>query len=106
MLLVLWTRLVATEKLALDAPAGTVILAGTVATLGLLLESVRDAPPSGAAPVSVTTPVDVAPPFTDVGSSDSEPRRSPVPGVTVSVAVFVTSPAHAVITTVVLAVTG
>jgi hypothetical protein len=98
--------LVAREKLTLDVPACTVTLAGTVAKLVLLLESVTDAPPSGATPFSVTTPVDAAPPFTNVGFSDSEPRRPPVAGVTVSVAVFVTSPAYAVIVTLVLAVTG
>jgi hypothetical protein len=104
--LVLCTGLVATEKLTLDVPACTVTLAGTVAKLVLLLESVTDAPPSGATPSSVTTPVDAAPPVTDVGFSESEPRRPPVAGVTVSVAVFVTSPAYAVIVTFVLAVTG
>ena len=41
-------------KVALDEPAGTVTLAGTVAADALLDESVTAAPPGGAAPFNVT----------------------------------------------------
>jgi hypothetical protein len=50
------TDLVVTAKLALVAPAATVTLAGTVAACVLLLDSVIDTPPDGAAPVKVTLP--------------------------------------------------
>jgi hypothetical protein len=56
-----------TVNVALVAPAATVTLAGTVATAVLLLESVITLPPTGAALLSVTVPVDVAPPITAAG---------------------------------------
>src|SRR2546427_1079760 len=45
-------------KAALVAPAGTVTLAGTVATVASLLESVTTAPPAGAAALRVTVPIE------------------------------------------------
>jgi FlaG/FlaF family flagellin (archaellin) len=48
-------------KVVLVLPAGTVTLAGTVATAVLPLVRVTTAPPVGAAPLKVTVPVDVAP---------------------------------------------
>ena len=60
------TELVDTAKPCVLAPAGTVTVLDTTAA-ALLLESVMTAPPLGAALVSVTVPVDVAPPVTEVG---------------------------------------
>src|SRR5207249_2818820 len=50
------TGLVLTVKVAVMPPVGTVTLAGTVATLVLLLERATTAPPLGAGPLSVTRP--------------------------------------------------
>ena len=82
------TVLVVTVKVALVAPAGTVTLAGTVATAVLLLDSVTTAPPLGAAPLRVTVPCEELPPVTLLGFSVSEDRVTA--GETVSVAVWVT----------------
>lgn len=59
-------RLVATN-VAVDAPAGTETLAGTVAAAVLELERVAVRPPAGAAPVSVTVTVLVCDPTTSDG---------------------------------------
>ena len=83
------TTLVVTVNVALVAPAGTVTLPGTVAA-ELLLDSVTCAPPAGAAPSSVTVPVELLPPVTVVGFTASEVRRTL--GITVRVAVRVTPP--------------
>jgi hypothetical protein len=56
-----------TENVALSAPAGTVTLAGTLATGELVLPSVTTAPPVGAAPVRFTVPWEVVPPGMLVG---------------------------------------
>ena len=69
-------------------PAGTVTDAGTVAAAVLLLESVTSTPPAGAAEVSVTVPVDVAPPTTAVGLIATAERAAA--GFTVNVAVLLT----------------
>ena len=63
---------VLTVNEALVAPAATVTVAGMLATLALLLESETAAPPAGAAPLSVTVPVDELPPRTLVGFSASD----------------------------------
>src|SRR5437667_6957565 len=60
------TAAVVTGKLALEAPAGTVTLAGTAAAAGLLLDKGTDNPPAGATFASVTMPGAVATPMTDV----------------------------------------
>jgi hypothetical protein len=61
------TAVVETVKFALVAPAGTVTLLGTEATLELLLLRFTTNPPEGAAAVSVTVPVTLLPPTTLVG---------------------------------------
>ncbi len=60
---------VVTVNVAETAPAGTVTFAGRVATLVLELVRVTTVPPSGAAPSSVTVPVEVADPKTVDGLS-------------------------------------
>jgi hypothetical protein len=66
------TARVVTVNVALVAPAGTVTLAGTVATAVLLLERETSAPPLGAGAFSVTLPVEGDPPLTLVGFGVSE----------------------------------
>src|SRR5437773_12457823 len=61
------TGLVLTVKLGLVPFPATVTLAGTVATLVLLLERATTAPPLGAGALSVTVPVEELPPVTLVG---------------------------------------
>jgi len=62
---------VAIAKVAETAPPGTVTLAGTLATAGLLLAKVIVRPPVGAFPDSLTVPAAEAPPFTSPGLTDS-----------------------------------
>ena len=61
------TAVVAIVNVALVAPAGTVTLAGNVATLVLLLVIDTVAPPLGAALFNVAVPVEPLPPTTLVG---------------------------------------
>ena len=63
------TALVVTVNVALFAPAATVTLAGTRATVVLLLESTTCAPPVGAGPLRVTVPVEEFPPTKLAGFS-------------------------------------
>jgi hypothetical protein len=86
------TALVLTVNVALVAPAATVTLDGTVAAAVLLLERATNVPPDGAAPLSVTVPVeDCVPPTTLVGVrlSDESVIGGGGTGVTVSEAVLV-----------------
>jgi len=87
------TALVLTTNVALVAPAAIVTLGGMLAA-PLLLESATCAPPVGAAPLSVTVPVEEFPPATLVGFSESEERvgGGGGAGVTVSEAVLVAPP--------------
>jgi hypothetical protein len=69
------TALDVTVNVPLVAPAAIVMLAGTVAAVVLLLESVTTAPPEGAAALSVAVPVAFAlPPVTPVGEIDSDDK--------------------------------
>ena len=81
------TELVVTVKVAEVEPPETVTLAGTWAAVVLLLDSATLAPPVGAAPLSVTVPVDEAPPVTLVGFRETEESDTVAAGFTVSVAV-------------------
>jgi hypothetical protein len=62
-----WTALVVTVKVLLLEPAGIVTEDGTCAAEVLLLFSVTEAPIGGAAPFSVSVPVELAPPVTVLG---------------------------------------
>ena len=62
-------------KVPLVAPAATVTLAGTVAALGMLLDSVTTAPPGGAAASGSRFPVEALPPTTLVGFSVTPRKR-------------------------------
>ena len=86
------TARVVTVKVAPVAPAGTVTLAGTVATAVLSLERRTMAPPVRAGALSVTLPVEGDPPLTLVGLSVTEVRVGPGGGcgVTESEAVLLT----------------
>src|SRR5947209_19743871 len=67
-LVMLPTGIVATAKLGeAVVPAGTGTGLGGGTTAGLLLVKVTSAPPAGAGPSSVTTPIVTLPPFTGLG---------------------------------------
>src|SRR5437879_5013684 len=100
------TPVVVTPKFAPVAPAATVTLAGTVATVGLLLDNVTMAPPVGATAVKVTVPVLGAPPPRLVGLTVTEDRvGAAAAGLTVSATVRETAPRVPVIVSAVEAVT-
>jgi hypothetical protein len=82
------TGVVVMEKVPVVAPAATVTLAGTPAA-GLVLESTTDEPPTGAATLNVTVPVELAPPTRLVGTSASVDKTG---GLMVSTAVCVAPP--------------
>ena len=101
------TAVVVMEKFALSAPAATVTLAGTLATVVLVLDSVTMAPPGGAAEVKVTVPVLPAPPTTLVGLTVTDDRLAGGgAGLTVSTAVREAPPKVPEIVTGVAAVTA
>jgi hypothetical protein len=73
------TDVVVTVNVSLVCPAGTVTLAGTVAAVALL-ESETTEPPSAAAPLRVTVPVEELPPATLVGLRLSDDNVGAAPG--------------------------
>ena len=74
------TTLVLTVNVALAAPAATITLDGTRATVVLLLESATCTPPAGAGPLSVTVPVEEFPPVTLAGfNANDESATAGVP---------------------------
>ena len=85
------TALEVTVNVAEVAPAATITLAGTVAA-DALLESVTTPPPLGAAPLSITVPVDGVPPLTVAGLTATEDSAAAVAGFTVSKVVLVVPP--------------
>lgn len=70
------TLSVAVLKTVDELPAGTITVAGTVAAAVLLLVSVTEAPPAGAAVFSWTVPVELFPPTTVVGVRDTDETPS------------------------------
>src|SRR6476469_2756058 len=71
------TALVVTVHVAVVDPAVTLTLVGTCAAVVLLLLSPPGAPPVGAAPLSVTVPVDELPPVTLVGFTVTDDKDGP-----------------------------
>jgi len=92
------TAVVVTVKVAVVEPLATVTLAGTVALL-LLDDKLTTTPPDPAEPLSVTVPVELDPPITVAGESDTVVRFA---AVMVRVAVFVVLPSAAEIVALVL----
>ena len=70
------TTLVVTVNVTLLAPAGMVADAGTCATAVRLLLRETTAPPSGAAPFSVSVAVEDVPPVTVVGFTVREIKEA------------------------------
>lgn len=95
------TGVVVIVNVAVREPAAIVMLAGTIAA-DVLLCSVTNAPPAGAAPLKVTVPVEEAPPVTVCGLLVSDDKLA---ALTVKVAVRV-APYVAVITAEEFTVTG
>ena len=80
--------LVLAVNAALVAPAGMVVVVGTVASAASLLARETTDPLWGAGPLSITLPPNEAPPLTVAGFSVREVRLGPdAEGVTVSEAV-------------------
>ena len=85
------TEVVVTVKVALVAPAGTMILTGTLAAVELH-ESVTVPPPLSAGALKVTVPVTGLPPTTLIGFNDTVERTGPGGGgVSVRMACEITS---------------
>lgn len=82
------TPTVVTAKVADVWPDATATVPGTVA-LDALEVSVTVSPPDGAGPFSVTVPVELTPPITEVGDKD---RADTPNGFTVSAALCVPVP--------------
>ena len=78
---------VVTVNVAVDAPAATVTLAGTVAD-ALLLERLTTIPPVGAGEPSVIVPVAFVPPFTAVGFTETAVRTPAGTDIDLATSVF------------------
>ena len=65
------------EKFAVDEPAGTRTVSGTVTAAVLLLARMTCKPPVGAAALKVTVPVEVVPPVTEDGFTLTDERSAP-----------------------------
>ena len=74
------TAEVVTVKDADEAPAATSTLAGTPTVVGLALDTPTTVPPDGAAPLSVTVPVDGLPPTTLGGVTPSDASDTALAG--------------------------
>ena len=81
------TAVVVTVNVAVDAPAATVTLAGTVAD-ALLLERLTTIPPVGAGEPSVIVPVAFVPPFTAVGFTETAVRTPAGTDIDLATSVF------------------
>ena len=79
---ILVTGTVATGKVALVEPAGTVTLGGTVAAAVLSLDRATDRPPVAAGDVKVTVPITGVPPTTSVAFNLTEDKAGVEVGVT------------------------
>ena len=77
---------VLTMNVAELPPGGTVTLAGTLATEGLLLDSTTTVPPAGAGPLRATVPVEELPAVTVEGESVNDDSTG---GLMVTVVVLV-----------------
>ena len=64
------------REVAVKLFAGAVVVAGTLATPGLLLVSEITAPPSGAPELSTTVPLEASPPTTVEGLMSIEPSTA------------------------------
>ena len=96
------TAVVETANVPEVAPAGTVIMEGTVASVVSLELKVTAKPPVGAGSPSVTVPVELFPPMTALGLSETPVIAG---GLTVRFAVVLFVPKVAVMTAVVTLVT-
>ena len=94
--------LVVIVKFPVIAPAATVTDAGVTALALLELRLTTD-PPVGAGPLSVTVPVELLPPTTEVGATETEAGTG---GTTVTIALTVEACELAVMVTLVEAATG
>ena len=87
MLVLAVTADVVTAKVAVEAPAGTVTLAGTAATDELALVRLTTAPPLGAPDVNVIVPCAPLPPTIEVGLTLNADRLAAGGGVEAACAV-------------------
>jgi hypothetical protein len=90
--LVLDTSVVVMLKTAVNPPSPTVTVPGTLATDGLELDRETTAPPGGAGPFRITDPVELNPPTTVEGSTETDDSDG---GFTVRLADFSTPPYEA-----------